>query len=62
MKMEPVALVQLAEGPRFRSTLVKCWADPATFRIDIPLEATWAPFGDQANMLCFRPTSIGQTT
>lgn len=51
-----VALVQLEEGPRLISTLVECDADPATLRIDMRLEAVWVPFGDQPNMLCFRPT------
>jgi uncharacterized OB-fold protein len=47
----PVAFVKLAEGPFMVSTVL---ADPATFRIDLPLELTFREIGDRA-VPCFRP-------
>jgi uncharacterized OB-fold protein len=47
----PVAFVRLAEGPFMVSTVL---ADPATLRIDQPLELTFREIGDRA-VPCFRP-------
>lgn len=49
-----IAHVALAEGPRLISTVVDCPQTPEALKIDMPLLATFRPFGDQ-KMLCFKP-------
>jgi uncharacterized protein len=50
-----VALVELEEGPRLVSTVVDCPQTPEALRLDMPLAATFRPFGAR-RMLCFAPT------
>jgi len=48
-----VALVELLEGPRLISTVVDCEQSSDDLALDMPLVATFRPFGPQ-KMLCFR--------
>jgi uncharacterized OB-fold protein len=54
-----VAIVELAEGPRLLSTVVRCAQTPEGLALDMPLVAVWRPFGERPNMLCFRPAAVG---
>lgn len=53
-----VALVRLAEGPMLVSSVVDCPQTPDALVLDMPLTATFRPFGSQP-VLCFRPALEG---
>lgn len=50
-----VACVALEEGPRLISTVVDCEQTTEGLALDMPLMATWRPFGEREQMLCFKP-------
>ncbi len=53
-----VALVRLDEGPMLVSSVVDCPQTPEALRFDMPLIATFRPFGGQP-VLCFVPAHEG---
>jgi uncharacterized OB-fold protein len=55
-----VAMIQLEEGPRLLSTIVDCGQTVDALELDMPLTATWRPFGERPNLLCFKPSAETQ--
>jgi len=54
-----LAVVELREGPRMMTTLVGVAPDPATVRIGMPVEVTWADVTPEVTLPHFRPAAGG---
>jgi uncharacterized OB-fold protein len=50
-----IAVVELEEGPRLMSNLVDVEPDPATLRVDMPLEIVYDDVTDEVTLPKFRP-------
>lgn len=50
-----VAIVELEEGPRLISSVVRCDQTPDALELDMALRAVFVPF-DDLTVLCFEPS------
>jgi uncharacterized OB-fold protein len=51
----PIAIVELAEGPRMMSNIVGCAQTPEALVLDMPLEVHFEKLTDDITLPLFRP-------